>query len=210
MGTRSIYIWKLAEVLNAEGSAHKVIEKAALAKISALWVKVADGNSPYANVGAAIAPDFKALITAAHAAGIEVWGWQVPHCATATIAKKEAKLLGDLTTAFQLDGMIMDAEGTSAFFHGGLAEAKAYGSEMAAIASAQGKPLGISSNDIPQNIDGWLPKFNEIAKRATFNFPQTYYGGSPSVTNRVDRAVIGNTHLAIPFVPVGAGFIGTS
>ena len=83
----------------------------------------------------------------------------------------------------------------------------AYGAAMRQIADRLEKPLGISSNDIPQNIDGWLPKFNEIARKAHFNFPQTYYGASPSVTNRVDRAERGNAHLTIPFVPVGAGFI---
>lgn len=118
--------------------------------------------------------------------------------------------MGDLVEEFGLDGMIMDAEGTSAYFHGGLAEAKAYGAAMREIADNLGKPLGISSNDIPQNIAGWLPKFNEIAKKAHFNFPQTYYGASPSVINRVDRAVTANAHLKIPFIPVGAGFIGTA
>jgi hypothetical protein len=34
------------------------------------------------------------------------------------------------------------------------------------------------SNDIPQDIDGWLPKFNKIAYVAHYNFPQVYYGGT--------------------------------
>ena len=148
-----------------------------------------------------MAPDFKELIRLAHDNGIEIWGWQVPHCATTAVAKREAKLLGDLAEEFELDGMIMDAEGTSAYFHGGLAEAKAYGAAMRQIADRLEKPLGISSNDIPQNIDGWLPKFNEIARKAHINFPQTYYGASPSVINRVDRAERGNAHLTIRSFP---------
>jgi hypothetical protein len=204
-----MYIWKLAEVLHAEGTPAKMIEKAHNAQISALWVKVADGTSRYANVREPVASDLKALVAAAHAKSIEIWGWQVPHCDTIGIAQREANLLGELIEEFELDGMIMDAEGTSVFFHGGLAEAKAYGAAMRDIADRLGKPLGISSNDIPQNIAGWMPKFMEIARKADFNFPQTYYGASPSVMNRVDRAAAANASLAIPFIPVGAGFLGT-
>ena len=104
----------------------------------------------------------------------------------------------------------MDAEGTSDFFHGGLDEARTYGSAMRQVADQLGKPLAISSNDIPQNISGWLPKFTAIASQADLNFPQTYYGASSSVMSRVDQAANGNSHLAIPFIPVGAGFIGLS
>jgi hypothetical protein len=67
----------------------------------------------------------------------------------------------------------------------------------------------LSSNDIPDNISGWTPRFNVIAKFAQYNFPQTYYGASPSVQSRVDRAQTANAGLTIPFIPVGAGFLGT-
>src|SRR5256885_7389350 len=118
VGQRSMYIWKLRDVVAAEGSPAEMIVKAKRASLSALWVKVADGTSHYANVRDDVARDFKELIRLAHDNGIEIWGWQVPHCATTAVAKKEAKLLGDLTDEFELDGMIMDAEGTSAYFHG--------------------------------------------------------------------------------------------
>jgi hypothetical protein len=209
MAKRSMYIWKLWEVVQAEGSPERIIAKAQQASISTLWVKVADGTSPFRNVGDEVRPDFEDLIAGAHRNDIEIWGWQVPHCDTVTIAKKEAKVFGDLVEKFGLDGLIMDAEGTSAYFHGDLAEAKAYGAVMRDVADNLRKPLGISSNDIPQNIDGWTPKFTEIAKKADFNFPQTYYGASPSVTNRLERAVAGNANLTIPFIPVGASFLGT-
>lgn len=210
MGQRSIYIWKLPEILIAEGGPQQIVEKAARANISALWVKVADGDSPYRNVSNAVAPDFREIIKLARVRKIKVWGWQVPHCATVQKARREAKVFGDIAGAFGLDGLIMDAEGTSDYFHGGIKEAKTYAAAMRAIADKLARPLGISSNDIPQNIEGWTPKFNEIAAKADFNFPQTYYGASPSVVNRVDRAVTGNAHLSIPFIPVGAGFIGLS
>ncbi len=165
-----MYIWKLWEVVAAEGSPERIIAKAQQASISSLWVKVADGTSAFRNVGDQVTPNFKDLIARAHQNNIEMWGWQVPHCDTATVAKNEAKVFGDLVEKFGLDGLIMDAEGTSAFFHGGLAEAKAYGAAMRDIADRLGRPLGISSNDIPQNIEGWTPKFTEIAKKADFNW----------------------------------------
>jgi len=106
-----------------------------------------------------------------------------------------------------MDGLIMDAEGGPDFFRGGVNEAHTYGNAMREVANNPKKLLGIFSNDIPQNLPGWLPKFNEIATKADFNFPQTYYGASASVASRVDKAENANAHLTIPFIPVGAGFI---
>ena len=40
------------------------------------------------------------------------------------------------------------------------------------------------------------------------NVPQVYYGGSPSVSHRLDRAIKANSDVARPFVPVGAGWVG--
>jgi hypothetical protein len=205
---RCMYIWKLGPVLTAEGGVNRVIEKARRAKLSAIWVKVADGSSPYSNVSGAMAATMASLVTKAHQRNLQVWGWQVPHCATAQAAQAEATVFSNVVQQFQLDGLIMDAEGGSDFFQGGVNEARAYGTAMRQAADHLQKPLGISSNDIPQNITGWLPRFNEIASHADFNFPQTYYGSSPSVASRVDRAVNANAHLMIPFVPVGAGYVG--
>jgi hypothetical protein len=139
---------------------------------------------------------------------IQVWGWQVPHCATEKTARSEAAIVSQITQQFALDGIIMDAEGGGDFFQGGKDEAEAYSTEMRGVANQLQKPLGISSNDIPQNITGWLPKFNKIAFVADYNFPQVYYGGSPSVNSRLSRAENANAHVTIPFVPVGAGWVG--
>jgi hypothetical protein len=206
---RCMYIWKLGSVLTAEGGVNRLIDKARRAKLSAIWVKVADGSSPYRNVTGPMAQTMTDLLTRAHKRNLQVWGWQVPHCPTAQAAQAEATAFSTIAQQFRLDGLIMDAEGGADFFHGDVNEALAYGTAMRQVANNLQKPLGISSNDIPQNLAGWLPKFNEIATRADFNFPQTYYGSSPSVASRVDRSVNANAHLAIPFVPVGAGFIGT-
>jgi hypothetical protein len=204
-----MYIWRLANVINAEGSGQKIVDKAKRARLTALWIKVADGQSKFENVTGDLEDEFKDLVNRAHAKGIEIWGWQVPHAPDQAAAQKEAALLGDLVQQFGLDGLIMDAEGGAEFFQGGVPEATAYGVAARQAADTVGKPLGISSNDIPQNIEGWLPKFNEIARQAKLNFPQTYYGASLSVRSRVDKAVTANAHLSIPFIPVGAGFLGT-
>jgi hypothetical protein len=206
---RCMYIWKLGQVLAAEGGANKLIDKARRAKLSAIWVKVADGTSTYANVSGAMAQTMTDLVTRAHARGLQIWGWQVPHCVTTQTAQAEATTFGNLVQQFQLDGFIMDAEGGKKYFQGGVAEAQAYGNAMRQAANNLNKPLGISSNDIPQNISAdWPPRFSAIAANADFNFPQTYYGASSSVAARIDKAVTANAHLTIPFVPVGAGFIG--
>jgi hypothetical protein len=205
---RCMYVWKLGPALTAEGGVTRFIDKARRARLSSVWVKVADGSSPYSNVTGSMAQTMTELVARAHARDIGVWGWQVRHCATTQAAQTEARLLGKLAKDFQLDGMIMDAEGGSDYFYGGIREARAYALAMRQVADKLKKPLGVSSNDIPQNISGWLPKFNEIAVRADFNFPQTYYGSSPSVASRVDRSVKANVHLTIPFVPVGAGYVG--
>jgi len=67
-----MYIWKLREVVAAEGSPAEIIAKAKRASLSALWVKVADGTSRYANVGELVAPDLQELIRLAHDNGIEI------------------------------------------------------------------------------------------------------------------------------------------
>ena len=203
-----MYIWKLRPIIDAEGSVPKIVEKARRAKLSALWVKIADGASAYRNVTGSMANHFSDLVQRCQNAGIEVWGWHVPRCDTVAIANAEATNVQNIATQFGIDGLIMDAENGPDFFQGGTTEANAYGQAMRAAANAINKPLAISSHDIPQNMAGWVPKFNKIALHADLNYPQVYYGGSPSVVNRLDRAEDGNAHLTIPFCPVGAGWVG--
>lgn len=205
---RTMYIWKLKSVLDAEGGVTKSAEKAKRAKLSAVWVKIADGKTRYSNVTGSMAEKMTLFIEKCHDRDIGVWGWQVPHCPTANDGQAEAETVRRLLEDFALDGIIMDAEGGGAFFQGDRTEAAAYAAAMRNVANAAGKPLAISSNDIPQNIAGWLPRFNKIAVVADFNFPQVYYGGSPSVVNRLDRAEDGNSHITIPFQPIGAAWIG--
>lgn len=208
MAKRAIYIWKLQSVLNAEGSVTKIIEKARRAHIDQIWIKIADGKSKYSNIIGNTGTKFSNLLESANKKGVQVWGWHVPHCADMDTVVNEVANISDILDAFPLNGVIMDAEGGGTYFQGGKQEADAYGKKMRALAERKGIPLGISSNDIPQNIGDWLPKFNKIAFHATDNFPQVYYGGSPSVISRLDRAANANAHVTIPFSPVGAAWLG--
>lgn len=208
MRTRAIYIWKLQNVIAAEGSVAKVVEKAKRARLGALWVKLGDGRTAGPNVSGTTAARFDELGNRCRSNGIELWGWHVPHCADMDRATAEAKMIETVTANHKVDGLIMDAEGGGEYFQGGNEEAAAYGKAMKKVASTRGVPLAISSNDIPINLAGWLPKFNKIAQHAELNFPQVYYGGSPSVVNRLDRAVAANAHVTAPFGPVGAAWIG--
>ncbi len=205
---RCMYIWYLAPVIKAEGSVAAVVAKAKRAGIANLWVKVADGGTPFANVTGTMAKTTSDLVGEAKDAGIAVWGWQVPHCPTQDAARNEAALLARLVSDFALKGAIMDAEGGSTYFQGGVAEAELYSSSLKSQLKDADKSLGLSSNDIPQNFPGFPPKFAAIAAQADFNFPQVYYGASPSVQNRLNRAAAANAHVAAPFVPVGAAFLG--
>lgn len=208
MTNRSMYIWKLGNIISAEGSVTKIVEKAKRAKLTELWVKIADGSSRYSNITGGMTQQFGDLVEKSHAKGIRIWGWHVPHCASASTVDAEVATCASILNDFSLDGLIMDAEGGGEFFQGEKEDAARYGQKMRNVADNKGIPLAISSNDIPSNIAGWLPKFNKIAFHATINFPQTYYGSSPSVSHRVDRSVNGNAHVTIPFAPVGAGWVG--
>jgi len=203
-----MYIWKLAPVINTEGSVRLMVEKAKRARLNALWVKIADGRSSYRNVTGSVAPKMTELVDRAHEKGIEVWGWHVPRCATEEIAREEAANVGRIGANFNLDGLIMDAEHGQGFFLGEKPEAEAYAAAMRQAVDNIGKPLAISSHDIPQNFSGWLPKFNKIAYVADYNFPQVYYGSSPSVENRLTGAEDGTAQVTLPVAPVGAGWIG--
>jgi hypothetical protein len=208
MTVRAMYIWKLAPVIAGEGSVTKIVEKARRAKITSLWVKIADGKTAFANVKGATGEDFLSLIEKCREKVIQVWGWQVPHSAEAGDPAREVQLVKDIAATYKLDGLIMDAEGGGGYFQGDKDDADSYSSQMRALADGLKIPLGVSSNDIPANLEGWLPKFNKIASHATINFPQTYYGESPSVLNRIDRAENANRHVTLPFCPVGAAWIG--
>ena len=58
---RTMYIWKLAPIISAEGGVLKVVEKAKRAKLAAIWIKIADGRTPYFNVRGATEKNLRTL-----------------------------------------------------------------------------------------------------------------------------------------------------
>lgn len=203
---RCMYIWKLEPVLVSEMGVDIFVQNAKKAKLSSVWIKVAEGDKPYRNVVGEMASQFCDVVQKLKDEGIDTWGWHVPFAPSITAAKKESQLVASLAKEFELAGILMDAESEASFFKGNVETADIYASELSNYLAGQGKGLAISSHDVPSNFPGF--PFDAFAKYATVNAPQVYYGGSSSVENRLDKAINANSHLNIPFVPVGAGWIG--
>lgn len=203
---RHMFIWKLAPVLATELTIEHVVEKAKAANLRSLWIKIAEGSTPYQNVVGQTANKFHELRDKLAKAGIDVWGWQVPHGTTQDIARKEAQIAADLAKAFSLQGVIMDAESGNQYFQGGAAEAEVYASTLRKLLDADGRGLALCGHDIPTNFPSY--PFTSFARHASFNAPQVYYGGSPSVENRLSRAINANAIIDLPFIPVGAAWVG--
>lgn len=203
---RNMFIWRLAPVVAAEMDVATLVRKAKAAHLSGVWIKVADGKTTYENVTAQQGKLFQQVRDALRAEGIALWGWQVPHGGTASNAKAEAVAVAKLATSLDLDGILMDAEAGSAYFSGGDVEAKAYAQTLRDALTAEGRGLAMCGNDIPGNFPGY--PFKTFVKYADINAPQVYYGGSPSVGNRLQRAINANQVYAKPFVPVGAAWVG--
>lgn len=202
---RHMFIWRLPPILTVERGVEQMADKAEAARLSGVWIKIAVGQQPYAPN---LTPDFALVRDALAARGIVVWGWHEPRCADVAAATEEARVVSDLAVELGVKGVLMDAETPQGalFFQGGKAEALAYGQLLRERLEAGGLALGICSHDIPQNFPAF--PFDELAQHAHVNAPQVYYGGSPSVSNRLERAIRANSHLTIPFVPVGAGWVG--
>lgn len=201
-----MYVWKLEPVLIVEMGVDNFVRKAQAAKLSSVWIKIANGQSIYPNLTGRQEATFRELHTKLHNVSIDVWGWHVPKCATTLIAQREANLVADIANDFNLDGILMDAESGTRFFNGGQREADEYAKNLRELLDSQDRSLAISSHDIPTNFPDF--PFDVFASYARINVPQVYYGGSPSVENRLNRAISANSHLELPFVPVGAGWIG--
>jgi hypothetical protein len=204
---RGKYIWKLAPVINTEGGVQAVVDKAKRAQLSSVWVKIANGTSRYSNVQGQTGNRFRELIELMGEEGIDVWGWHVPRVLEHNDAHEEADLTATIADEFELTGVLMDSESGSNFFQGTAQDATNYASRLRSKLNASGRSLAISSHDIPGNFPTF--PFFRFAAHAEVNAPQVYYGGSPSVQHRLDRAIDANANLSIPFVPVGAGWVGS-
>jgi hypothetical protein len=202
---RHMFIWRLPPILTVERGADEMADKARAARLSGVWIKMAVGGQPYSMN---LTPDFARVRDALAARGIVVWGWHEPRCADVEAATAEARVVSELAVEWGVKGVLMDAETPQGglYFQGGHDEALAYGQHLRERLEAAGLALAICSHDIPQNFPAF--PFDDLAQHAHVNAPQVYYGGSPSVSNRLERAIRANSHLTIPFVPVGAGWVG--
>jgi hypothetical protein len=59
---RAIYIWRLKNVVGV-GTVDDVVQKATRAKISSLWVKIADGSRGFENTKGAVGKLLQDLVT---------------------------------------------------------------------------------------------------------------------------------------------------
>jgi hypothetical protein len=69
---RYMYVWKLAPVLTAEMGINNFVEKARAAKLSGVWIKVADGRTPYPNITGNMEQRFRDLRDRLRDADIDV------------------------------------------------------------------------------------------------------------------------------------------
>jgi hypothetical protein len=203
---RCMYVWKLKPILILEGGIDGFVQKVKKAKLSSVWIKIGDGASRFSNISGEMEELFTNLHTRLADEGISVWGWHVPSGRNDEDATAEAELVGKIAEEYSLDGILMDAEKGGLYFKGDAQAADTYATRLRGTLVAQGKGLAISSHDIPSNFPDF--PFDSFARHATVNAPQVYYGGSQSVENRLNRAIKANSHLGIPFVPVGAGWVG--
>ncbi|APV51470.1 hypothetical protein BWI17_18300 [Betaproteobacteria bacterium GR16-43] len=203
---RCMFIWKLLPVVAAEIDLATFTKKVRKAKLSGIWIKVGDGRAEHTNVNAANVGLFNEVVKRMHDAGVSVWGWHVPICPTEAIARQEAALACRLVERLRLDGLLCDAEAGDAYFKGGPAEATEYARATREGLDSLGAGFAVCSHDIPANFPRF--PFTEFARHASQNAPQVYYGSSPSVENRLERAIAANASVEIPMVPVGAAWVG--
>jgi len=203
---RNMFIWRLMPILKVEMGIYNFVRKAKRAKLSSVWIKIAFGATPYKRN---INDDLIRVRDKLKDEGISIWGYHETRCKTEEAAKKEAEVVAKLADDLKLQGILMDAEkpeGTS-FFQGGEKEAKLYAERLRQLCDELGLGLAITSHDIPQNFPGF--PFESFAAHAHINASQVYYGSSPNVQDRLERAINANSMLTIPFVPVGSGWVGS-
>jgi hypothetical protein len=117
-----------------------------------------------------------------------------------------AQVAAELVERFKLDGLLCDAEAGESFFQGSAEEASAYAMELRGLLDPLGAGVALCSHDIPRNFPDF--PFGSFAAHCVQSAPQVYYGGSPSVERRLERALAANASTPLPIIPVGAAWIG--
>lgn len=87
---RFMYILKLKPVLVAEMGIKNFVQKAKKAKLSGVWIKVAEGRNPYTNVRGEMESQFHEVVQSLNDHGIDVWGSHVPQAATVDAGREES------------------------------------------------------------------------------------------------------------------------
>jgi hypothetical protein len=202
-----MYVWQLSQALGS-ASVDSFVQKAKDHALSSLWVKIADGDTGFANVCPPWKDKLIELVNTARAANITVYGYHVPHCADSKAVTTEVQIVAGLLGQFTLDGVVIDNEEGSSYFRGGANEARAYGQGLQRELQAAGRTMIMSSHDVVSAHPNAYATV--IAGFIDANAPQVYYGQSPSVQARLDRAILENAAFPMCFVPVGALFIRES
>jgi hypothetical protein len=201
---RAMYIWNLHASLN-HGTVAGLVAKAQQAKLSSLWVKIGDGANPYENIQGNNANDLTDLVGRCGAENISVLGYHVPHCPTPQAVQEEVAFVLTTIKNFNLAGVVVDNEDGPGFFIGNSQMATAYGQALRTATRNANKICVMSSNDIISAHPGSYAV--EIGGYVDLNAPQVYYGQSPSVRSRLNRAINENKAIQAPFYPVGAAFM---
>src|SRR5215470_4276108 len=201
---RAMYIWRLQRSLG-HGSIGEMVAKAKAARLASLWVKIGDGTKKFEDVTGSGATHLREFVTACSAANIDVFGYHVPWCKDLQAAKDEAAFVAKTIDDFKLAGAVVDNEDGANYFKGDAQTAKAYGAALQAQLRATGKLVLMSSNDFPSIHKKAYAEI--IGQFIDVNAPQVYYGQSPSVDSRLNRAIRENKVIHKPLFPVGAAFI---
>lgn len=183
---RHAYVVDLNATLAGE-SLEAFAAKCARARIASLWLRVGRGPALDRNFSAAGARDMAKTF---RAAGVELWGWHVPFCATTRAAQRESDLVWSAAFDFDLDGIVVDAEATpeNPRFQGGTEQARAYMLPLSAALASADKGFALSSHDQPP-LHMALP-FDEFLRFVVDVCPQVYYRHG-DVAGRLGRSIDG-------------------
>lgn len=197
-------MWKFSHLFRSGQSLSLIVQKALRAKISSIWIKLANG----AKRDPALirhCDTLHRLVELSREHDISVLGWHVVTSSTPIAAASQARLVAELIDQFDLGGLVVDAESGAGFLGGGEYEAATYMQSVQQALHRLGKPVGLSSHDLPEHFPSF--PFASFARHADFLAPQVYYGRSRSVANRFQRAFKANSAYRLPIIPIGAGWV---
>ena len=137
---------------------------------------------------------YPAVRAALDAAGVALWGWHVPFCATHAATTNEAAKVIDWATQYNLAGVLLDAERTPDHprFQGDDDDARLYAGTVHASLTAAGRGVALSSHDQPA-VHRDFP-FAIFLENVDDNSPQVYYRVA-AVATRLNKSIRDYTPL---------------